>query len=117
MPAQIKYEVLTPTKVIFTATKHSEESLTKNGVTSLFTNYFQRNERKPKRNSSEFKSKKKLSLDDADSNDENSDSDKEQDVEDENFEVTTLETSMTRSGRQVKQRVIQGIRKRNIYTV
>ena len=80
------------------------------------TVYFQRNERKPKRNSSEFKSKKKLSLDDADSNDENSDSDKEQDVEDENFEVTTLETSMTRSGRQVKQRVIQGIHKLKTFT-
>ena len=79
------------------------------GDALLLTNYFQRNERKPKRNSSEFKSRKKLSLDDNDSNDENSDSDNEQDVEDENFEVTTLETSMTRSGRQVKQRVIQGI--------
>ena len=38
---------------------------------------------------------------------ENSDSDNEEDVED--FEVTKLETSMTRSGRQVKHRVIQGM--------
>ena len=76
---------------------------------SLKNTFFQRNERRPKRNSSEFKSKKKLALGDNDEDDdENSDSDNEQNVEDENFEVTTLETSTTRSGRQVKQRVIQG---------